>query len=65
MRKPIHNYVVRVQENLMFCAGNLAMQLEALVRQFHNSDMKPAKHVSNARRQVRRHSAYCTLYDIL
>ena len=49
------NIVVIAQGNLMFYAGNLAMQLEALVRQFHNSDMKPAKHVSNARRQVSRH----------
>lgn len=38
------------------------MQLEALVRQFHNSDMKPAKHAANARRQVRVGSVHLILY---
>lgn len=29
------------------------MQLEALIRAYHNADMKPGKHVSNARVQVK------------
>lgn len=29
------------------------VQLEALVREYHNTDMKPGKHVSNVRIQVR------------
>lgn len=28
------------------------MQLEALIRAYHNTDMKPGKHVSNVRLQV-------------
>lgn len=38
---------------VFYFTGPLSVQLEALVRAYHNADMKPGKHVSNVRLQVK------------